>query len=148
MPDQPFNISLFSNRSYITVSFVCGCTKSCVTVLFPSDGNRADEDTILQQNTQDEEHKVQYEHGEAQLSAHLPPTGGDGDNDKEEHQEEQHNGAEQAIGADHNWLTVVEQGVYQPRDRQTKTKQNRSRNQAIYHHTFVARLLHLPFWFL
>lgn len=87
-----------------------------------SDWNGTDKDAILQQDAEDEEHKVQYKHGEAQHSAHLPATGGNGHDDKEEHEEEQHDGAEQAVGADGYRLAVVEQSVHEPRDRQTKTR--------------------------
>lgn len=72
-----------------------------------SDGHGADEDAILQQDAEDEEHEVQYEHGEAQHSAHLPATSGDGDDDEEEHEEEQHDGAEQAVGADRHRFAFV-----------------------------------------
>ena len=72
-----------------------------------SDGDGADEGAVLQQDAEDEEHKVQYEHGEAQHSAHLPAADGDGDDDEEEHEEEQHDGAEQAVGADRYRLAVV-----------------------------------------
>lgn len=72
-----------------------------------SDGDWADEDSNLQQDAENEEHKVQYEHGEAQRSAHLPATGGNGDGDEEEHEEEQHNGAKQAVGADCYGLSIV-----------------------------------------
>lgn len=91
----------------------------------PSDWDRTDEDAVLQQDTEDEEHKVQNEHGDAQFFAHLPAAGGDGDDDKEEHEEEQHDGAEQAVGADHHRL-VVDDGVDKPGDRQAGTTQGRS----------------------
>ncbi len=72
-----------------------------------SDGDGAGEDAIFQQDAEEEEHKVQYEHGEAQHSTHPPAADGDGDDDEEEHEEEQHNGAKQAVGADSDWLAVV-----------------------------------------
>ena len=90
-----------------------------------SDGNGADEDAILQHDAEDQEHKVQYEHGEAQHFAHLPATGADGDDDKQEHEEKQHDGAEQAVGADGHRLAVVQQSEQQPRDRQAKTREDR-----------------------
>jgi len=87
----------------------------------PSDGHGADEDAILQHHAEHEEHEVQDEHGEAQLSAHPPAADGDGDDDEEEHEEEQHDGAEQAVGLDGHRLAVVQQSVYEPRDGQAAT---------------------------
>lgn len=72
-----------------------------------SDGNGAGEGSDLQQHAEDQEHEVQYEHGEAQHAAHLPAAGSDGDDDEEEHEEEQHDGAEQAVGADGYRLSFV-----------------------------------------
>ena len=88
-------------------------------VLSCSDGDGTGEHSVLQQDTEDQEHKVEQEHGEAQQAAHPPAARGDGRHDEEEHEEEQHDGAEQAVGADFDRLPVVQQSVYEPRDRQT-----------------------------
>lgn len=96
--------------------------KSSAAVFVLSDWNWTDKDAILQEDAEDEEHKIQYKHRETQHSAHLPATGSDGHDDKEEHEEEQHDGAEQAIGADGHRLAIVEQSVHEPWDRQTKTR--------------------------
>lgn len=90
-----------------------------------SDRNGTDEDAVLQHDAEDEEHKVQYKHGEAQHFAHLPATGGDGDDHKEEHEEEQHYGAEQAIGADGHRLAFVEENVHEPWHRQAASREDR-----------------------
>lgn len=87
-----------------------------------SNGNGADEDSDLQQHAEDQEHEVQYEHGEAQHAAHLPATDGNGDDDKEEHEEEQHNGAEEAVGADGYRLSFVQQDEQEPWNRQTTSR--------------------------
>ncbi len=83
------------------------CSAAVRSLPISSDGNRADEDAIFQQDAEEEEHKIQYEHGEAQHSAHLPATGGNGDDDEEEHEEEEDDGAEQAVGADSYRLAIV-----------------------------------------
>lgn len=92
-----------------------------------SDRDGAGEDAVLQQDAEDEEHKVQCEHGEAQHSAHLPATGCDGDDDKEEHEEQQHDGAEEAIRADSHRLAAVKQSVDKPGHWQAATEEDRYR---------------------
>lgn len=74
---------------------------------FLSDGDRADDDFVLQHDTDDEEDEVEQEHEEAQKLAHSPLTSRDGHDDKEEHEEEENDGAEQTIAAHHYWLEVV-----------------------------------------
>ena len=65
-----------------------------------SDGNRADNDAILQHHAKHQEDKVEQEHGETQCLIHLPLTGSNRDSDKEEHDEEQHDGTEEPVAAD------------------------------------------------
>lgn len=90
-----------------------------------SDGNRADDDPIFQHNTQHQEDKVEEKHGETQHLIHLPFTGCDGDDDKEEHEEEQHDGTEQAVGADGHRLAGMQGSVYKPGDRQAESTKGR-----------------------
>lgn len=65
-----------------------------------SDGHGADDDPVLQHDTQHQEDEVQQKHGGAQQLVHLPLAPRDGDDDEEEHQEEQHDGTEESITAD------------------------------------------------
>lgn len=90
-----------------------------------SDRNGTDEDPVLQQDTEDEEHNVQYKHGDAQLFAHLPAANSDRDDDEEEHEEEQHDGTEQAVGADGHRLAGMQGSVYKPGDRQAESTKGR-----------------------
>lgn len=73
-----------------------------------SDGNRADNDAVLQHHTKHQEDEVEQEHGETQRFVHLPLTGCDGDDDEEEHEEKEHNGTEEAIAADGNWSQTMD----------------------------------------
>lgn len=81
---------------------------------FLSDGDRADDNFVLQHDTDNEEDKVEEEHEEAQELAHSPLTSRDGYDDKEEHKEEEDDGAEQAIAAHHYWLEVIYDIVEEP----------------------------------
>lgn len=93
--------------------------------IFPwgsSDGDGTGDDLVLQHDTDHKEHEVKQEHEEAEQLAHFPPAHGDRDDDKEKHEEEQHDGTEQAITAHHHWLQVVEERVDQPREWQTNEK--------------------------
>lgn len=60
-----------------------------------SDGHWAGDDFVLQHDGYDEEDKVEKEHEEPQELAHPPLAGSNGDDDKQEHEEEQHDGTEQ-----------------------------------------------------
>lgn len=72
-----------------------------------SNGDRADDDLVLQHYADHQEHEVEQEHEETQQLAHLPLAHSNGDNDEEEHEEEQNDGAEQAIAAHGHWSKVV-----------------------------------------
>lgn len=74
-----------------------------------SDGNGADNDAIFQHHTKHQENKVEQEHGEPQCLIHLPLAGCNGDDDKEEHDEEQHDGTEEPIAADGDRSQTVEE---------------------------------------
>lgn len=89
--------------------------KLCVHSLL--DGNGADDDTILQHNTEHQEDEVEEKHGGTQHLIHLPFTGRDGDDDEEEHEKEQHNGTEEPVAADRYWSETVEHRVQEPWDR-------------------------------
>lgn len=92
-----------------------------------SDGNRADNDAILQHHAKHQEDKVEQEHGEAQTLIHLPLTGCNGDDDKNEHDKEQHDGTEEPITADGDWSQTVNRWVQEPRDRQAlETKRHKN----------------------
>lgn len=82
-----------------------------------SDGNGAGNDAILQHHTEDQEDKVEQEHGGAQNFVHLPLAGSDGDDDEEKHDEEQHDGTEEAVAADGDRRHTMEGGVEEPRHR-------------------------------
>lgn len=71
-------------------------------------GNRADNDAILQHHTKHQEDKVEQEHGGTQHFIHLPLTGRNGDDNKEEHEEQQHNGTEEPIAADSHWSQTMD----------------------------------------
>lgn len=81
-----------------------------------SDGNRTDNNAIFQHHAENQENEVKQEHGGTQRLIHLPVTGSDGDDDKEKHDKEQHNCAEEPIAADGDWGQAVDGGVHQPRD--------------------------------
>lgn len=87
-------------------------------LLYSSDSDGADNDLVLQHDTDDEEDEVEQEHEEAQHFAHAPLTGGDGDNDEEQHDEEEHDGTEQPIAAHLHRLEVVDDVVDQPGEGQ------------------------------
>lgn len=89
--------------------------------LLRSDGDGTDKDAVLQKDAEDEEHKVQNKHGDAQHFAHLPATCGNRNDDEEEHEEEQHDSTEQAVGADRHWFAVVEESINEPRDGKSET---------------------------
>lgn len=91
--------------------------KSAVLLL---DGDRANNDFILQHDTDDQEDKVEQEHEEAQKLAHSPPANCDGDYDEEEHEEEEDDGAEQAIAAHLDWLKIIDDVVQEPGEWQTR----------------------------
>lgn len=65
-----------------------------------SDGNGTDDDAIFQHHAENQENEVKQEHGGTQRLIHLPVTGCDGNDDKEKHDKEQHNCAEEPIAAD------------------------------------------------
>lgn len=84
-----------------------------------SDGNGADNDSVLQQNADHQEEEVQEKHSGSQHLVHLPVTGGNGDDDEEQHEEEQHNGTEESIAANSHWTETMDGREQQPGDRQT-----------------------------
>lgn len=71
-------------------------------------GNGTDNDAILQHHAENQENEVKQEHGGAQSLVHLPVTGCDGNDDKEKHDEEQHNGTEESVAADSDWGQAVD----------------------------------------
>lgn len=83
-----------------------------------SDGHRAGQDLVLQHDADHQEDEIQHEHDEAEQLAHTPLAGGDGDDDEEEHEKEQHNGTEEAVGADLHRFQVTEEGPHEPGERQ------------------------------
>lgn len=89
-----------------------------------SDGDGADDDSVLQHDTDDEEDKVQQEHEKAQKLAHSPLAGRDGYDDKEEHEEEEDDGTEQAVAAHFYRLEVVEDVVDEPGEWKTGGKRS------------------------
>lgn len=90
-------------------------SRLCIFAL--SDGNWADDDAVLEHHAEHQEDEVEEEHGETQHLVHLPFAGCDGDGDKEEHEEEQHDGTEQAVTADGYWSQTVDEREQEPRDR-------------------------------
>lgn len=83
---------------------------------FCSDGNGTDNDAIFQHHAENQENEVKQEHGGAQRLVHLPVTGRDGNDDKEKHDEEQHDRAEEPVAADGDRGQAVDGRVHQPRD--------------------------------
>lgn len=73
-----------------------------------SDGNRTDNHAIFQHHAENQENEVKQEHGGAQCLIHLPVTGGDGNDDNEKHDKEQHDGTEEPIAADGHWGQAVD----------------------------------------
>lgn len=71
-------------------------------------GNGTDNDAILQHHAENQENEVKQEHGGAQRLVHPPVTGRDGNDDKEQHDEEQHDGTEEAVAADSDWSQAVD----------------------------------------
>lgn len=90
-----------------------------------SDGNWAGDDAILQHHAEHQEDEVEQEHGGAQNFVHLPLAGRDGDDDKEKHDEEQHDGTEEAVAADGDRSQTVEERVEEPRHRKSSRRKHR-----------------------
>lgn len=74
-----------------------------------SDGNGAGNDAILQHHAEHQENKVEQEHGGTQYLVHLPFAGCNRDDDKKKHDEEQHDGTEEAVAADGHRSQTVEE---------------------------------------
>lgn len=91
-------------------------TTCCRHLFIRSDGNGANNDAIFQHHAQHQENKVKQEHGGPQCLVHLPLAGCNGDGDKEEHYEEQHDGTEESVAADSHWSQTVAERVQEPRD--------------------------------
>lgn len=81
-----------------------------------SDGNGTDNNAIFQHHAENQENEVKQEHGGTQCLIHLPVTGCDGNDDKEKHDKEQHNCAEEPVAADGDRGQAVDGRVHQPRD--------------------------------
>lgn len=81
-----------------------------------SDGNGTDNDAVFQHHAENQENEIKQEHGGTQRLIHLPVTGCDGNDDKEKHDEEQHDRAEEPVAADGDRGQAVDGRVYQPRD--------------------------------
>lgn len=90
-----------------------------------SDGNGAGNDAVLQHHAEDQEDEVEQEHGGAQNFVHLPLAGRDGDDDEEKHDEEQHDGTEEAVAADGDRSKTVEERVEEPRHRKSSPRRHR-----------------------
>lgn len=86
---------------------------------FLSDGDGADNDFVLQHDTNDEEDEVEQEHEKAQDLAHPPLASRDGYDDEEEHEKEEDDGAEQSVAAHLYRLEVIYDVVDEPREGQT-----------------------------
>lgn len=71
--------------------------------------DRADKNVILKHQANHQEDKVKQEHGETKPLTYLPLTGCNGDDEKEEHDKEQHDGAEEAIAADGDWNQTADE---------------------------------------
>ena len=84
-----------------------------------SDGDGADDDFVLQHDTDDEEDKVEQEHEKAQELAHSPLASRDGYDDEEKHEEEENDGAEQAVAAHLHRLEVIDDVVDEPGEWKT-----------------------------
>lgn len=78
------------------------------------DGNWAHKNSVFQEDADHQEHKVEAEHDEAQHFVHPPFTKGNGKDDKEQHDEEEDDGAEEAVAADGHWLKSVNDRVQEP----------------------------------
>lgn len=85
----------------------------------PSDCNGADNNSVLQHDTDNKENKVQQKHEKAQTLAHSPLASGNGHDDKQQHEEEKDDGAEQAIAAHLHWLQVIDNVEKEPGEWQT-----------------------------
>lgn len=116
---HPFTQKIIQNKSTQQVQ---GHFKNTITLHLCSDGDGTHDDSILQHDTEHQEHKVEDEHGEAQHFVHPPFTGSDGNNDEEEHEEEQHDGTEQPITAHGHRGKGMEEREHQPGHRQPVTR--------------------------
>lgn len=102
------------------------------------DGDWAHKNSVLEEDADHQEHKVEAKHDEAQDFVHPPLTKGNGEDDKEQHDEEEDNGAEEAIAADGHGLESVDDGVQEPGQREpmrerSRGRQTRWRRQASAH---------------
>ena len=78
------------------------------------DGDWAHKNSVFQEDADHKEHEVEAEHDEAQHFVHPPFAEGDGKDDKEQHDEEEDDGAEEAVAADGHGLESVDDGVQEP----------------------------------
>lgn len=90
---------------------------------FPLDGDRTLDHFVLQENTDNQEHKIKPKHEETQDFIHLPLAGSNGEDDKEQHDEEEDNCTEQAIAADCHWGEAVNHSIQEPWKRKAVKKQ-------------------------
>lgn len=82
--------------------------------LFLLDGDRAHQNSVFEEDTDHQEHKVEAEHDEAQHFVHPPFAECNGEDDEEQHDEEEDDGTEEAIAADSHRLEPVNDGVQEP----------------------------------
>lgn len=97
--------------------------------LFLLDGDWAYQNSVFKEDADHQEHKVEAEHDEAQHFVHPPLAEGDGEDDKEQHDEEKDNGAEEAIAADGHWVESVNDGVQEPGQWEPVRERSRSRQE-------------------
>ena len=116
-----------------------------------SDRNRAGNDSILQHHAKHQKDEIEQEHRETQRLIHLPLTGRDGDDDKEEHDEEQYDGTEEPVAADGHWSKTVDGRVHEPRDWKTFRQSDRVSDRKVGEREkliciFFFQLRHISLW--
>lgn len=96
---------------------------------FPLDGDRALENSVFQEDADDQEHEVEAKHDETEYFVHSPFAEGNGENDKQQHDEEKDDSTEEAIAADSHWLESVDDGVEEPGQGQPERKKSRQERE-------------------
>lgn len=91
---------------------------------FPLDGDRTLENFVFQEDADHQEHEVEAKHDEAQYFVHAPLAEGDGKDDKEQHDEEEDDGAEEAVAADGHGRESVDDGVEEPGQGEPERKRS------------------------
>lgn len=78
---------------------------------------------VLQEDADNQEHKIKPKHEKAQDFIHPPLAESDGEDDKEQHDEEEDNRTKQTIAADCHRGKAVNHSIQEPRKRKAVKKQ-------------------------